>query len=198
MIPQANVGAVVLAAGASRRLGQPKQLLLHRGETLVGRAVRLASEAGAAPVVTVLGASRRHIGSSIAQTNAVVVVNELWEQGIASSIHAGLGALADDAPDASGVLLLACDQLRLTAEHLRGLLGEFARREATAIVASSYDGVTGVPAVFPRNAFPHLLALRGDRGARVLLAKPPCPLITLPFEGGDVDIDEPGDLARLE
>jgi molybdenum cofactor cytidylyltransferase len=65
-------------------------------------------------------------------------------------------------------------------------------------VASTYAGVRGIPAVFPREAFPDLLALRGDKGARSLLMRPPCPLITLPFEGGEVDIDQPDDLEQLQ
>jgi len=65
-------------------------------------------------------------------------------------------------------------------------------------VASAYAGVHGIPAIFPRSAFPDLLALSGDKGARALLVKPPRPLIVVPFEGGEVDIDEPGDLAELE
>jgi len=190
-----SVAAVVLAAGASRRLGQPKQLLMLDGETLLARSVRLAGEAGAAPVIVVIGANADLIGAAVPVDSADVVKNEEWEQGIASSIHAGVNSL--DA-DARGVLILACDQPRLSAEHLRGLIETFAAQSETSIVASAYSGVLGIPAVFPREAFPQLLALRGDKGARALLVRPPCPLITIPFPGGEVDIDRPDDLAQLQ
>ena len=191
------VAAIVLAAGASRRLGQPKQLLMHGNETLLERAIRLAHEAGASPVVVVLGAHIHIIRASIPFKNAVSVVNNHWEQGISTSIHEGLRTLDKTAPDATGGLLISCDQPRLTAAHLRALIECFTAERAAAIAASTYAGALGVPAVFPRAVFPDLLALRGDIGARVLFAEPPCPLKTVEFAGGAVDIDSPADLDEL-
>jgi molybdenum cofactor cytidylyltransferase len=78
------------------------------------------------------------------------------------------------------------------------LIETFTAQAEPAIVASAYAGVHGVPAIFPRSMFADLLALRGDKGARSVLVHPPCPLIALPFIGGEVDIDQPGDLAQLE
>jgi molybdenum cofactor cytidylyltransferase len=194
----ATVAAIVLAAGASGRLGQPKQLLLHDGETLIARAIRLAHHAGAAPLFVVLGAEHERIGDAIAMSHAMIVVNENWEQGIASSIHAGIEALAAAAPDAKGALILACDQIHLTVDHLRTLIETFAAQTEPAIIASSYAGVLGIPAIFPHQAFANLLTLSGDKGARSLLMNPPCPLIAVPFAGGEADIDTPADLAQLE
>ena len=195
------VAAIVLAAGASRRLGQPKQLLMLGGETLIARAIRLASEAGATPVIAVLGANHERIAAAIESdkmSNAIPVVNSDWRQGIATSIHAGLRALEDLAPQAFGALILGCDQPRLTAEHLRALLEAFAAQGSSDIVASAYAGVAGIPAVLPRAVFADLLALRGDQGARALLMQSPRPPASLPFPGGEVDIDLPADLAQLE
>ena len=193
-----SVAAIVLAGGASRRLGQPKQLLIHGGETLLERAIRLASEAGAAPVITVLGANFEIIRASLAPMLSIQVINDCWEQGISTSIHAGLNALNEASPHAAGALILACDQPRLTADHLYALVETFAAQAEPSIVASAYAGVVGIPAVFPRMSFPHLRALCGDRGARALLVEPPCPLIAAPFPGGEVDIDQPGDLSQLD
>ncbi len=189
-----TVAAIVLAAGASRRLGQPKQLLLLDGETLLARTVRLACESGATPVFAVLGAHAETIRASLQAAPAGILINSEWEQGIASSIHAGLHAL--DAT-AAGTLILSCDQPHLTAQHLRTLMDTFCAQSAPTIVASAYAGVLGVPAVFPRTAFPQLFALRGDKGARALLVNPPCPLIAVPLPGGELDIDEPDDLRHL-
>jgi CTP:molybdopterin cytidylyltransferase MocA len=192
------VAAIVLAAGASRRLGQPKQLLPHNGETLLERAMRLAQEAGASPLLVVLGANAPLIRAAVPFENVLAVENADWEQGIASSIHAGLRELEAIAPDASGALILGCDQPRLSAAHLRALLRAFEEQESQAIAASTYAGVLGIPAAFPRTVFPFLLALRGDRGARALLAAPPCSLLAVEFAGGEMDIDLPADLAELE
>lgn len=197
----APVPAIVLAAGASRRLGQPKQLLILGGETLLARVIRLANEAGAAPVYVVLGAHRETICANISPSSwkqAVPVFSKDWEQGIATSIHAGLNALKENAPQGSAALILSCDQPRLTAAHLRALIDSFNAQSESSIAASSYAGVIGIPAVFPRSLFPELLELSGDKGARLLLNHPPCPLIAQPFEGGEIDIDLPDDLIELD
>jgi len=192
-----TVAAVILAAGASRRLGQPKQLLVYRGEALLESAARLAAEAGAVPVITVLGAHLAEISAAIPQGESIRVYNDRWEQGIAGSIHAGLHALATIAPEADGVLLMTCDQPRLTAAHLHALLDAFTAVKAESIAASFYSGTLGVPAIFPRSVFPQLLELRGDQGARKLLLDPPCPLLRIDFPG-EVDIDSPDDLRHLD
>jgi molybdenum cofactor cytidylyltransferase len=192
-----SIAAIVLAAGASRRLGQPKQLLVHCGETLIERALRLATQAAASPIFAVLGAHRERIFQTVTMRDAIQVINDRWEQGISTSIHAGLDALDEFSPYAAGALILTCDQPRLTTYHLRALLEAFAAQADPAIAASSYAGVLGTPAVFPRTVFAHLRALSGDKGARALLIKPPCRLIGVPFSGGEVDIDQPADLDQL-
>ena len=117
---------------------------------------------------------------------------------MAGSIQAGLRALDAAAPLAPGVLLMGCDQPRLTSAHLRALIECFTAQSGLAIAASAYAGTHGVPAGFPRAVFPHLAALRGDKGARALLAAPPCPVASIALDGGEVDIDLPADLANLE
>ncbi len=192
------VAAIILAAGASRRLGQPKQLVAYQGETLLERAIRLAKESGAVPVLVVLGANLQIIRAATRLDDAIQVFNQHWEQGIASSIHAGLDALDVHASQASGVLLMNCDQVLLSAEHLRTLLAAFAGEDEPCIVTSVYAGVQGVPTIIPRVLFPALLELRGDKGARALLVEPRCRVIALPFDGGEVDIDLPADLNQLK
>jgi molybdenum cofactor cytidylyltransferase len=193
----ASIPAIILAAGASRRLGQPKQLVRYKGETLLERVIRIAAESGAAPVLVVIGANHEQISSVIDFGQTTAIFNKHWGQGIASSIHAGLRAIELLAPKSSGALILPCDQLRLSADQLRALLSAFATQSEPSIAASTYADVLGIPAVFPRATFPDLLALHGDRGARALLLNPPCPLIAIPFDGGEIDIDEPADLDQF-
>ncbi|SRR5579871_803714 len=190
--------AIILAAGASRRLGQPKQLLGFHGETLLGRSLRLAREAGAAPVVVVLGANFASICASTAFQDAIPVLNDQWELGISSSIHAGLGEAEVRSSEPAGVLLMTCDQPHLTAGHLAGLLETFRQHSAESIVASEYAGTHGIPAVFPRSTFHALRALQGDKGARSLFSKSLAAVIALPLAGGEIDIDLPSDLAQLD
>jgi CTP:molybdopterin cytidylyltransferase MocA len=190
------IPAILLAAGASRRLGWPKQLVEFEGETLLNRTIRLAREASAAPVLVVLGAHFAEICVTLPLNDVVLVHNDQWETGMASSMRAGLRALETCAPAAQAVLMLTCDQPRLTAEHLRTLLAACAGKDAP-IAASIYGGTRGTPAMFPRALFPRLAALEGDKGARSILTKPPCELIEIDFPGGEVDIDMPGDLDEL-
>jgi CTP:molybdopterin cytidylyltransferase MocA len=192
-----GIPAIVLAAGASSRLGRPKQLVEYQGETLLMRAIRLALEGGANPVLVVLGANFEQMILGVQHSGAIPLINDRWAEGIAGSIHVGIRALDVNARGALGALLLTCDQPRLTAAHLAALLGEFSSPSQAAIVASSYGGVLGTPAVFPSNAFAKLLALRGDTGARAILKTPPGPVVEVPFPGGEFDIDTPADLDAL-
>jgi molybdenum cofactor cytidylyltransferase len=192
-----SIPAIILAAGASRRLGQPKQLLVHNGETLLERAIRIARESGAAPVIVIVGAHYEHLLAIMPYDRAIPVVNPDWKQGIASSIHAGLVAIERIAPKSPAALILPCDQLRLSPDHLRALLTAFESQPEPSIAASTYANALGIPAVFPRAVFPELLALQGDKGARTLLLNPPCPLVSIPFAGGEIDIDNPADLDLL-
>ena len=130
-----SVAAIVLAAGASRRLGQPKQLLMHGGERLLERADRLAGEAGAVPVITVLGADFEIICASVVFMISVLAINDRWEQGIATSIHAGLETLDAISPDSQGAVILSCDQPLLSANHLRTLIETFLAQSEPTIVA---------------------------------------------------------------
>jgi molybdenum cofactor cytidylyltransferase len=174
--------AIVLAAGASTRLGEPKQLVVLGGETLLERAVRVARDAGCAPIVVVLGANSEQIRERSNLGDAVVALNELWSEGMATSIHVGIEA----AKASDGVVLMTCDQPAATAGHLRKLTG------SNEITASAYAGRRGVPAYFPAGSFAALMQLRGDAGARELLRD--AASIELPY--GELDVDTLLDLAQ--
>ncbi|MFZ0392229.1 MAG: nucleotidyltransferase family protein [Terracidiphilus sp.] len=193
-----NLPAIILAAGASRRLGRPKQLLDLDGETLLARTIRVARESGADPVLVVLGADAHLISASVPMNEVITVLNPEWQEGMASSVRAGVRSLLSCVPDASGAILLVCDQPRLSAAHIRALIESFRQSSESAAVASTYSGTRGIPAIFPRLLFLRLLALTGDKGARNILADPQCPIVEAPFAGGEIDIDSPADIDRLK
>ena len=181
------IAAVVLAAGGSTRLGEPKQLVMIAGETLLERAVRTASEAGCTPVVVVLGADYVQVMANCDLGDAVQVINDKWMEGMATSIRLGVQTLGVVAKDTEGVVLMTCDQPAVTVDHLNLLM----RRQE--IKASRYAGKNGVPAYFPRKCFGELISLTGDAGARVLLAQ-------ARFEDlahGELDVDTVDDIVRV-
>lgn len=183
-----TVTAVVLAAGASVRLGRPKQLVEWRGETLVHRAARLACEAGLGPVRVVTGTHGDAVAQAVADLPVSRVHNLEAGEGIASSIRQGLEGLD------TAVVMLTCDQPLLTVEHLRALATTW-RETNAAIIASSYDGTVGVPALFSAPLLLELRALRGDQGARALFRKHT--VESVPLVGGGLDVDAEEDVARL-
>jgi CTP:molybdopterin cytidylyltransferase MocA len=177
------IPAVILAAGASTRLGEPKQLAMLAGETLLERALRVAREAGCEPVVVVLGSAYVEILARNQLRDAVPVINDKWAEGMASSIRLGVRTLGFVAKDAEGVLLMTCDQPAVTAEHLRALVA------AGEVTASAYAGRRGVPAYFPAASFAGLMKLRGDAGARELLRETPA----VELVDGELDVDTAAD-----
>ena len=176
-----SVAAVVLAAGASRRLGRPKQMVEMGGETLLERAVRVAVEAGLEPVVVVV----RDEAMGAPLQGCELVVNALADEGMASSIRCGV-ARAREA-GVAGVVVLACDQVTLGVEHLRALCAE-----ADRVTGSGYAGRVGIPAYFPETVFGELMELRGDVGARTLLQG----AAAVVDEGLALDVDTEADVLR--
>jgi CTP:molybdopterin cytidylyltransferase MocA len=181
------IAGVVLAAGASRRLGTPKQLVWLGRQTLLERAARVAEEAGLAPVLVVISVVQFAEFRAVKLVGSTVLLNEAAEEGMASSIRLGVKAAAD--AGAEGVVILACDQPAVTGAHLRELM-----EGGAEVMASSYAGRRGVPAYFPAAAFGELMELRGDTGARELLKAARC--VELP--GGELDVDTVEDLERAK
>lgn len=191
------IPAIILAAGASRRLGRPKQLLQVDGETLLARTILAARQGGAHPVLVILGAHAHQISASVPLNDVVTVINPDWQEGIASSVRVGIHSLLSCVPDATAALLLVSDQPRLGPAHVHELLENFHPGSAAAAIASIYGGVRGIPAVFPRALFPRLLHLSGDKGARAILADPQYSILEVPFADGEFDVDSPADLDNL-
>jgi molybdenum cofactor cytidylyltransferase len=188
-------GAVVLAAGASRRLGSPKQLLSWHGEPLVRRAARCATDAGLWPVVVVLGARADEVRAVLAGMPVATITNPAFAEGLGGSIRLGLHRMRVCAPEVKGAVFLACDQPLVEPTHLIALV-EAARAAGRPIAASSYGGALGVPALFAASMFPELLKLPGDAGARRVIAREPARVAAVAFPGGEIDVDTPDDWKR--
>jgi molybdenum cofactor cytidylyltransferase len=191
-----NIGAVVLAAGGSSRFGQPKQLLIFRGETLVSRAARAATEVRCIPVVVVVGEHGEAIRNELRETSAVLVENPDWQRGLGTSIRRGLEQLAGLAPQTDAAVLLTCDQPLVEARIIAALIAE-QEKTGKPIVASSYANTLGVPALFHCSCFEGLVALPDDSGAKSLIAERPDDIASIAFEDGAIDIDTPADFERL-
>ncbi len=190
-----SVGAVILAAGPSTRLGYSKQLIVHEGEPLVRRAAIAAVEAGASPVVVVLGAHAEEIVPALALLPSVtLVMNDDWESGLASSLATGLRAVYQNV-SCDGVLVMLADQPLIDAASLSQLLNAF--KADNRIIASEYDDTIGVPVVIGREHVPDLMELKGDAGAGAWLRKQICQVTRIPMARAAMDVDTPSDAARL-
>ena len=155
------------------------------GETLLGRTIRIAREAGCDPVIVVLGASAPLIRQTCELTATVVVLNEHWHEGMASSIRLGISTASEGG--AAAAIVLPCDMPSITPGHLLAL------QSSGRVTASRYGERSGIPAFFPSGMFAALMTLTGDTGARDLLRRAP----SIMLAEGEWDIDTPADAALL-
>jgi molybdenum cofactor cytidylyltransferase len=189
-MPELACAAILLAAGASTRLGQAKQLIVMDNESLLVRTTRIAIEAGCAPVIVVTGFEHEKMQAALAGLPVQLVHNPDWSEGMGSSLRCGVRALD---PGTQAVLLLVCDQLALSTEFLRELL-RVHRAQERPITASHYDGRLGVPAIFSAAFFPELCAVKGDKGARGVLESHTNEVTAIEFAIGTIDLDTPEQL----
>lgn len=177
-----TIAAVVLAAGSSSRLGRPKQLLPCDGEPLV-RVIAQRARAACDAACVVLGAQIDDIWPALAELDVDVIECTTWSEGMSASLRTGVRWARDAGHEA--IVICACDQPRLTTEHVARLIAERA-----PIVASRYAGTLGIPALFGAAHYDELLALDGDRGARALLRARDVTAIDWPDGAFDLDTPE--------
>ncbi len=187
-----DIGAIVLAAGGSRRLGRPKQLLVSAaGETLVHAAVRAAQEAGCKIVGVVTGEEGERVARAVADLHPRVILNDTWARGIGSSIRHGVEQLAES--DFSALVLLACDQPEVDAAIVHALIAKY-KKTGCAIIASRYAGTLGIPALFDRTCFGELQSLPDESGAKTLIVAEATRVAHVDFAGGAFDLDSAVDV----
>lgn len=189
-------GCMILAAGASSRLGEPKQLVQLNGKPLVVRAAEAALSSDAWPVVIVLGANARAIRPALVRLPVLVMENFVWTEGMASSIRTGMATLRQFSRSLDAALVALADQPAFSGDSI-GRLVAAQQMTGRGIAAARYGGRSGAPALFLREFFPALAALTGEDGARTLLNSEPDKVAGVDLPELALDIDLPEDLARL-
>ena len=187
---------IILAAGASTRLGQPKQLLKHNEANLIQHAVHEALAAGPQKVMVVLGSDGDKIAEGINQHQATILYNKQWEEGIASSIRTGIEQSKILSPAIDAVILMVCDQPYVSSSLLRNLVTQHSET-GKLIVASQYKGTLGTPVLFHKKFFPALLKLSGDSGAKHIILENKEQVQAVRFPLGHIDIDNMADYEML-
>ncbi|MBD0295158.1 MAG: nucleotidyltransferase family protein [Flavisolibacter sp.] len=185
-----------MAAGASSRLGKPKQLLPYDGQSLLQHALQIAKASNAQSILIVLGARAELLKKEIGDNTAHVVVNAAWEEGMASSIRCGIRALMEMSPTVEAVILMVCDQPYVTAPLLNDLIAAH-QQTGKPIATCSYENTFGPPTLFHKHLFPELLQLEGDVGARSVIRQHANEVEIVLFPKGSIDVDTGADYEKL-
>jgi molybdenum cofactor cytidylyltransferase len=192
-----SIGLILLAAGGSSRLGQPKQLLEYKGQPLLRHAAEIALASQCRPVIVVLGAEFESCLKALHDLEVTPVINSAWENGLSSSICAGILALEGSKLPVAGAILSVADQPHLTSALLNSLI-ERQRATGAKIVASEYAGKPGPPALFAASLFSELKKLSGDEGARRVVMENLPNVSLVSFPQGALDVDTRADYERLQ
>ena len=187
---------VLLAAGGSRRLGYPKQLIRYRARPMILQAVDAAESVTPGRVLVVLGAHSLRLRALLARnySNLTIINNTSWRDGIASSLRAAINTVP---PEATGVLVLLSDQPGLGSDSLQRLVAAWQRQPRRA-VAAGYGGGLGVPAILPRRVWRQLRELTGDVGAKAVLGNAGSNTMVVNIPEAAFDVDTSEDRRRLE
>lgn len=190
-------GIIILAAGSSSRLGQPKQLLQYLGKSLLQHVLDEALAVGVAECIVVIGSEAESMSMQLVPGDATICYNAQWAEGMSGSIHLGLQKLLELHPDMDCCIIAVCDQPFITTQLFKNLY-EVANENDASIVASSYADTAGTPALFDKSQFAALMNLRGQEGAKKLLKSTAGELLLVPFERGAIDIDTQEDYQALQ
>lgn len=198
-MPETRLGCVILAAGASRRMGEPKQLLEVRGRTLLENTLSVVrSLVGAEATVTVLGGHADSIRSKLGSNLGKHVHNHAWSEGLSSSLRCGLQALRREVPDLGAVLFCLADQPLLDSRCLRALIAGLGASPPPQLVASRYHGHLGAPCILCAPEFDRVDSITGDRGLRAVFeALDPDQIHAVDLPELAVDLDSPRDVTRF-
>jgi molybdenum cofactor cytidylyltransferase len=183
-----NLGIIILAAGSSLRLGQPKQLLEYNGSTLLRNMLTQASGIQYAEIVVVTGSNSEAIEADLKQNAVTICYNKNWYQGMGSSIATGLKRLLELHSDLKACIFAVCDQPFVTTQVFRDIL-EQQTQSGKGIIASLYADTLGTPVLFSHTYFEALLNLNGKEGAKKIVENYIDDVASVPFDKGNIDID---------
>ena len=192
-----TVGLIILAAGASTRMGTPKQLLTYRGRSFIRHITEVAIASACQPIAVVLGAHAERIKPEISQLPVQIVENQQWAEGMSTSIRVGLEALLAVNQDLEAVAIALCDQPFVSFPILERIVEAY-HFTGKPIIASEYAGTLGVPVLFSCTLFSEIMALKGTEGAKQIIRKHIHEVFSVPFPEGSIDIDTPNDYAQLQ
>ena len=189
-----NTGLVILAAGASSRMGVPKQLLHIDGQSLIKRITEMAMETTTYPIVVVLGANRQMIRKELERMPITIIDNPQWENGMSSSIKMGLVGSYMTFKELEAIIFLTVDMPLVSVELIENMIDRAdevmeTTQELPDIVACKYDGQIGIPVLFKRKLFNDLLELSGDIGAKKVIIAHKKQTTTIDFPEGKIDLD---------
>lgn len=189
-------GIIILAAGNSSRLGQPKQLLRYKDTTFLEYIIGEASVIKEAAVIVVTGANHELIEKEIDASKIKIAFNPDWELGMSSSINTGLNKALQLFPEIEKCILAVCDQPFVSHSIFENLIAEY-HKTKKGIVASSYAETVGTPVLFAKKYFDELLRLKGQEGAKKIINRFLEDTASTPFEKGNIDIDTEEDYNKL-
>jgi len=192
-----NIGLIILAAGASLRYGAAKQLLSFNGETFLRRIVRESVRSVCQPIVVVFGEDARNLSRHIEDFGVHPVQNKDWKKGMGTSISVGIEKLLEIDEIVGGAVITVCDQPFVDCQVINRLVDSFNENQGL-IIASHYAETLGVPALFSRQLFPDLTALKNNGGAKELIERFAHETVAIDFSKGAIDIDTPEDFRRLK
>lgn len=195
-MPRTEYGIIVLAAGNSSRLGEPKQLLQFQDKSLIRHITEAALEAVGSNVIVVTGSNAQLIEAALEGLPCKLAFNANWQEGMSGSIKTGITALQSHYPKVNGAILAVSDQPFVSAETFNALIHSF-EAAAKGIVASKYSDSLGTPAFFAASYFPSLLQLTGAEGAKKLFKRYADDVSAYAFPQGSIDIDTQEDYKRL-
>jgi molybdenum cofactor cytidylyltransferase len=192
-----ETGIIILAAGNSSRLGQPKQLLQFNGLSLLKHTLLEASEASLSPCMVVIGAHKELIRQELENTNALIIENTNWQTGMASGIKIGLSAMLQANKALENIIIAVCDQPFISRQVFKDLQ-ETQKNTGKGIIASQYQSILGTPVLFSKKYFEELQQLTGEEGAKKILKAHSDDLASVAFIKGEIDIDTKTDYLNLQ
>lgn len=194
-----KISIIILGAGPSTRLNEPKQLLAFKDKTLIEHSIDNALASNLGPVFVVIGSSADLISKKLKgyKGKINIILNQEWESGVGSSIRAGLREVEKKEPKTYGILITLVDQPLIDTSHLLNMIRShftFGKK----IIASGYGGSFGVPAFFHKSLFNYVEKLEGDQGAKSIISKLKQDVHIIPNPDAELDIDTEADYQVLQ